>query len=114
MKRFTQTTITNSRYLRNEMTDVEQLLWQRIRNKQLHNSRFRRQHPIDHYIVDFVCLEKNLIIECDGSQHANQKKYDSIRSLHLSKRGFVILRFWNNQVINEMAAVLEIIFRKLE
>ncbi len=90
------------------MTEAEQFLWHRIRKKQLHGFRFRRQHPIDPYIVDFVCLEAQLVIELDGGQHQEQAEADRLRDLWLSSnQGFRVLRFWNNHVFNETEAVLD-------
>ena len=99
--------IQRARQLRRNMTDTEQLLWTRLRKKQLHGYRFRRQHPLGPYIVDFICLEAQLIIELDGGQHQAQLQDDSVRDHWLMKQGFQVLRFWNNQVFNETEAVLE-------
>jgi very-short-patch-repair endonuclease len=88
------------------MTDAARLMWGRLRKKQLHGYRFRRQHPIGPYIVDFVCLETSLIIELDGGQHQDQVEKDKLRYEWLMQQGFQVLRFWNNQVFNEIDAVL--------
>ena len=106
MQRISSNVTNNARTLRKRMTDVEQLLWYKIRSRQLRNYRFRRQHPIGRYIVDFICLETKLIIELDGGQHADQKKYDNIRDIFLTQQGFNILRFWNNEVLNNLDGVL--------
>ena len=74
-----------ARYLRKNQTEVEQLLWKHLRNRHLFNLKFRRQFPIEPYIVDFVCLELKLIIELDGGQHADQIHYDNQRSLFPGK-----------------------------
>ena len=95
------------------MTDVERKLWQRLRGKQL-GEKFRRQYPIDNYIVDFVCLEKRLIIECDGGQHAEQESKDSERDKHLQGKGFMVLRIWNNEIIENLDGVLETIYYHLD
>jgi very-short-patch-repair endonuclease len=68
--------------------------------------RFRRQVPIDHYIVDFVCFEKRLIVEADGGQHSGSDT-DRIRDEYLKKQGFMILRFWNNEILMNIGGVLE-------
>ena len=103
--------LTNrARSLRQNQTDVEHLLWQKLRNRQLVNVKFRRQFPIDPFIVDFACLELKLIIELDGSQHFDQAHYDNERSLYLAQRGFKVIRFWNNEVINNIEGVLEKIY----
>jgi very-short-patch-repair endonuclease len=96
--------------LRQTQTDVEHLLWQKLRNRQVLNFKFRRQFPIDPFIVDFCCLELKLIIELDGSQHLEQVTYDERRSLCLAQRGFKVIRFWNNEVIENTEGVLERIY----
>ena len=102
--------LTNkARSLRKNKTDVEQLVWKNLRNRQLYNYKFRRQFPIEPYIADFACLELKLIIELDGGQHANRINYDEQRSLFLEKRGFKVIRFWNNDVIENTEGVLEAI-----
>ena len=101
------TLIENARSLRKNQTDVERWLWQKIRNRQLLNLKFRRQFPIDRYIADFVCLELRLIIELDGSQHIEQADYDERRRACLEQRGFRIMRFWNNDVLSNGDGVLE-------
>jgi isoleucyl-tRNA synthetase/very-short-patch-repair endonuclease len=102
--------------LRKNDTDLEHKLWQAIRNRQINNCKFRRQHQIDNYIVDFVCLEKQLIIELDGSQHAfeKNKKYDELRTKYLEKKGFKVLRFWNNEIFENFNGVLEKIWLCLQ
>ena len=86
--------LTNkARTLRKDQTDVEQLLWKYLRNRQLYKYKFRRQFPIEPYVADFACLELKLIIELDGGQHANRINYDDQRSLFLEQRGFKVIRF---------------------
>ena len=100
--------LTNkARVLRKNQTDVERLLWKHLRNRQLYGYKFRRQLPIEPFIADFACLELKLVIELDGGQHANQINYDNQRSLLLEQRGFKVIRFWNNEVIENTAGVLE-------
>jgi very-short-patch-repair endonuclease len=94
-----------ARLLRKNQTDVEQLLWKHLRNRQLYNYKFRRQFPIEPYVADFVCLELKLIIELDGGQHASRIDYDDQRSLFLEQRGFKVIRFWNNDVIKNISRV---------
>jgi very-short-patch-repair endonuclease len=102
--------LTNkARSLRKNQTDVEQIMWKHLRNRQLYNCKFRRQCPIEPYIVDFICLEVKLIIELDGGQHACRVSYDDQRSLFLGQRGFKVIRFWNNDVIENSEGVLETI-----
>ena len=95
----------HSRHLRNNPTDVERLLWQHLRKKQMVGLKFRRQQPVDNYIVDFICLENKLIIEVDGGQHSLQKVEDEKRKAYLEKNGFKVLRFWNNEVLENMEGV---------
>jgi very-short-patch-repair endonuclease len=101
------------RALRANMTVAEQKLWQRLRGKQL-GVKFRRQHPFGNYILDFVCLPQGLIVELDGGQHAEQVLYDSERTAQLEAAGFRVLRFWNNQVMNELDSVVESIQRAIQ
>jgi very-short-patch-repair endonuclease len=96
--------------LRKNQTDAEKLLWRHLRSKQLSGLRFRRQHPIGNYIVDFVCLEKMLIIEVDGIHHAGEEN-DRKRDAWLQKEGFTVLRFWNNNVLMNLNGVMEVIFQ---
>jgi len=96
------------------MTDAERLLWQHLRNRQLGMYKFRRQHPVGPYIVDFVCLEKKLVIEVDGGQHAEQTEPDAKRSDYLKEKGYRVIRFWNNEVLKETEAVLSVIFSSLD
>lgn len=103
----------NARILRKQMTDAERLLWKHLRDRQLHGCKFRRQHPIGPYIVDFACIEKRLIIEVDGSQHIDNAEKDAKRSDFLKERGYRILRFWNNEVLQESDAVLNAIFLEI-
>ena len=96
------------------MTDAERLLWQHLRNRQLGEYKFRRQRPIGPYIVDFVCLEKKLVIEVDGGQHAGQMELDSKRSDYLKEKGYRVMRFWNNEVLKETESVLTVVLSTLE
>ena len=100
-----------ARQLRAAMTDAESRLWQRLRRRQMAGVRFRRQFPMGRYIVDFISLERRLIIEVDGGQHSPD--VDSSREACLRGRGFAILRFWNNEVLGHMEGVCEVIFRHL-
>lgn len=96
-----------ARKLRKQQTDAENLLWWLLRNRQLLNCKFRRQFVIESYIVDFVCLDAKLVIELDGSQHMQQGEEDRIRTTQLQQYGFTVLRFWNNDVLNNIEAVME-------
>ncbi|MBI5212229.1 MAG: endonuclease domain-containing protein [Nitrospirae bacterium] len=94
--------------LRKSQTDAEKLLWKHLRAKQMEGLKFRRQQPIGNYVIDFICLEKSLVIEVDGGQHADNKK-DEERDAWLKLEGFKVLRFWNNEVLTNMKGVLEVI-----
>ena len=110
----TKKNIDLARDLRKRSTDAERLLWRHLRARQLEGSRFRRQQPIGEYIVDFVCLEKQIVVEVDGGQHAEEKDKDGIRDAWLQAQGFRVLRFWNNEVLNHIDVVVEVIRRRLE
>jgi very-short-patch-repair endonuclease len=99
--------------LRQSMTDAERHLWQHLRCRQIESTKFRRQHPIENYIVDFVCIEKQLVVEIDGSQHIEQQTYDKKRTKRLNQLGFRVIRFWNNEVLLQTEAVLEKIRQEL-
>jgi very-short-patch-repair endonuclease len=101
--------ISLSRNLRKRQTDAENIIWRHLRRKQVEGLRFRRQHPIGRYIVDFVCLEKQLILEIDGGQHAIEIDKDHNRDKWLLAEGYRILRFWNNDVFENLPGVLETI-----
>ena len=103
-----------ARILRKNMTDAERAIWQSVRNRQLGGFKFRRQKPIGPFIVDFVCVEKKIIIEVDGGQHALNTEHDDKRSEFLRNKGYKILRFWNSDVLNEKNAVLEEILINLK
>jgi len=106
-------TIQNARKLRTQMTDAEQHLWRRLRARQLHGHKFRRQHAVGPYITDFACLEAGLVIELDGGQHAEQQAKDDRRSSYLQQQGFHVLRFWNHDVLQQTDACLEVILQAL-
>ena len=89
------------------MTQAEKALWRVLRGRQVSGIKFRRQHPYGNYILDFVSLEIKLVIEIDGGQHGEQAEYDSIRTSELQAGGFQVLRFWNNEVLQEIEAVKE-------
>lgn len=103
------TLVSNARKLRNDSTDVERLLWRYMKNSQIEGTKFRCQEPIEEYIVDFVSYSPKLVIELDGSQHMENRVYDKQRDECLRKNGFVVLRFWNNEVIEHLEEVLEVI-----
>lgn len=98
-----------ARELRNNATDVERMLWRHLRNSQLEGVKFRRQQPIEAYIVDFTSFEKKIVVELDGGQHSESSEYDMQRDDCLRANGFTVLRFWNNDVIENIDGVLEVI-----
>ena len=99
-----------ARALRKRMTDAERKLWRHLRNRELGGWKFKRQYPVGSFIVDFICLEKNVVIEVDGGHHAENEELDIQRSAYLNKMGYRVVRFWNNEVLQETEAVLEAIF----
>jgi len=98
-----------ARSLRKSNTPAEHKLWRRLRKRQLHGFKFRRQQPIGQYIVDFLCLEARLVIELDGGWHAEDLKAieDGHRSAYLQSQGYTVVRFWNNEVTEDMRGVVE-------
>jgi len=97
------------RELRQESTEAEKLLWTELRNRKLNGLKFRRQHPLDKFIVDFYCNEKNLVVELDGGVHDEKinKDYDEARTAMLAGLNIIVLRFNNEEVINDMQGVLK-------
>jgi len=93
--------------LRNNSTDAERALWRALRGRQLEGFRFRRQVPIAGFIVDFLCPEAKLVIELDGGQHVEQGSYDAARTRKLASLGYRVLRYWNNDALSRIEAVLE-------
>jgi very-short-patch-repair endonuclease len=98
---------------RKSPTDAEKQLWYRLRNRQLAGFKFRRQYPIDRFILDFYCLEKQLGVELDGSQHIEAKDYDDNREAFLHSKGITVLRFWDNEVLVNTEGVLTRILEHL-
>ncbi len=98
-----------ARYLRKTSTDVEQSLWYQLRGRRFMGIKFRRQQVIESFIVDFVSIEKKLIIEIDGGQHNNGKDIlkDRWRTKILEDKGYQVIRFWNNEVLQNLDGVLE-------
>ena len=104
-----------ARKLRREQIDPEQLLWQLLRDRRLTGYKFRRQHPIKPYILDFYCHEVRLAIELDGGQHnaPEERARDERRTLFLNTQGIRVLRFWNHEVINNTEDVLQAVYDAL-
>lgn len=101
-----------ARQMRKEPTEAERKLWSILRAKRLQGWKFRRQQQIDRYIADFVCFEARLIVEADGSQHA-ESEADGIRDAYLQQRGFRMVRFWNNDILNNPDGVATAILAAL-
>jgi very-short-patch-repair endonuclease len=99
--------------LRKNLTEAERKLWRYLRLRQLGGHKFRRQHPFGSYIVDFVCLEKRVVIEVDGGQHRAQAIYDQQRTAWIEQQGFRVLRFWDHEVMQNIEAVKEAIWQAL-
>ncbi len=102
-----------ARQLRRNLTDAERRLWSILRDRKLQGYKFRRQHPIGLYIVDFACAELWLVIEADGGQHADNL-YDERRTAWLESQGWRILRFWNNDILTNAEGVRETILLEVQ
>jgi len=103
-----------ARGLRKNQTDAEALLWSRLRNRQLADRKFRRQVPVQGFVVDFACLDSRVIVEFDGSQHAERVPYDDRRTRELEACEFIVLRFWNIDVLQNLDTVLDAIAETVE
>ncbi|THD44488.1 MAG: endonuclease domain-containing protein [Bradyrhizobium sp.] len=103
--------IVRARTMRDEATNAEKALWRLLRDRRLAAMKWRRQAPIGRFIVDFVCFEHRAIVECDGSQHA-ENQCDKLRDAWLRAQGFVVMRFWNHEVLNERAVVIDTILAR--
>jgi very-short-patch-repair endonuclease len=103
-----------ARRLRRNQTDAERTLWFQLRDRRLDGWKFRRQVPIDRYVVDFFCADAHLIIELDGGQHAIRAQHDEERTRILEAMGYLVLRFWNNDVTGNIDGVLQVIIETLE
>ncbi len=102
-----------ARALRKSSTDAERRLWSALRHRRLRGYRFRRQHPIGRFIVDFACTKYRLIVEADGGQH-NESDADVRRTAWLERDGWRVLRFWNNEILSNTEGVVETIVKALE
>ena len=107
--------VPRARELRREQTKAEELLWRRIRNRQLANAKFRRQHPLGRYILDFYCDERRLAVELDGSIHdqPDQTGYDKVRHREIEQRGVRLMVFSNEEVFAHLQRVLTQIMEAL-
>jgi very-short-patch-repair endonuclease len=104
---------SRARATRNNPTEAERILWQHLRLRQLGGHKFRRQQSLGEFIVDFVCLEKRLVVEVDGGQHSLRVAYDEQRTKWIEQQGFRVLRFWNNEVLQNVEDVKEVIWQAL-
>ena len=104
-----------ARRLRREQTEVERKLWSALRNRRFARFKFRRQQPIGPFVVDFVCFEKKVVVELDGSQHAlpENAAADKIRTGYLQRRGYRVKRYWNGDVNQYFDSVLDDIYREM-
>jgi very-short-patch-repair endonuclease len=101
-----------AKQMRHTPTDAEAAMWRLLRHRQLAHFKFRRQVPFQNYVLDFVCFEKRLVIEVDGSQHGARER-DQRRDAAIAAQGFRTLRYWNNDVLQNPSYVLEDIIAKL-
>lgn len=104
----------HAKLLRRRQTDVERMLWYQLRNRRFCNYKFRRQMPIGPYVTDFVCMSARLIIELDGGQHATATSKDESRTDFLRREGYEVIRFWNNEVLQNLDGVLSVILETLK
>jgi very-short-patch-repair endonuclease len=106
IRRTTPDIVAAARRLRQNPTLAEQRLWQALKNRQLDGLRFRRQHPVGSFIVDFYCPQHRLVVEVDGDIHSQQVEYDTIRTTQLNQFGYRVVRFSNHEVMTNLATVL--------
>ena len=100
-----------ARALRQRATEAERILWEHLRNRRLHGLKFRRQHPLGPYIVDFYCAAHRLVVEIDGPIHESQREQDVLRSEYLTMYGYRVLRFTNEEVLRDTESVLKRIWQ---
>src|SRR5262249_54789743 len=98
--------------LRKKEVPAEQLLWRALRNRALGGLKFRRQHPIGPYVVDFACVLCKVAVEAEGESHLSSRRHDQKRTAFLESAGWRVLRYWNTEIFGELAAVKEAIYRK--
>jgi very-short-patch-repair endonuclease len=113
-KRTTPKVFKHAKELHRNMTPAESRLWARLRAHRMQGVHFRNQHAIGNYVVDFCAPRRKIIIELDGSQHLEQEEYDAERTAFLESKGYRVLRFWNNDVMNDIEGVLQAIAMALE
>lgn len=108
------TAVERARRLRRDCTDVERKMWRLLHSRHFCGYKFRRQHPLGPYIVDFFCMQQRLVIELDGGQHDAQREADARRDEWLRSSGYRVLRFWNHDVTQNCDGVLTMILEALE
>ena len=108
MTGYDKPTLAKAKRLRRDLTDAERKLWSILRNSQLQGAKFRRQQPIGPFIADFVCQDRKLIVEADGGQHLDSA-YDIRRTAFLEGKGYRRLRFWNNDILENLDGVAQMI-----
>lgn len=101
-----------AKHLRKHQTPAESRLWEALRNKKLHGLRFRRQHPVGNFIADFYCPACKLVIELDGGIHAHRADYDAARTQEMAAYGYRVIRFENQQVLDDLNSVLDVIYQE--
>ena len=105
--------VDTAKRLRRHQTDAERTLWFRLRDRRLYGWKFKRQVPLDRYVVDFLCSDARLIIEVDGGQHATRTIQDDERTQALEAMGYLVMRLWNNDVLSNTDGVVETIVATL-
>ena len=103
-----------ARQLRQVITPAESILWKHLRGRRFAGFKFRRQHPVGPFFADKACRECKVIVELDGETHVGHQAEDAERTRYLQERGWVVLRFWNNDVYDNLETVLETIYRECE
>lgn len=101
-------TLARAKALRRPLTNAERILWSRLKGRQLHGWLFRVQHPVGPYIADFACVRRRLVVEVDGATHSTlaERQHDERRARYLNSRGWMVLRFWNDEIYRDLDAVL--------
>ena len=102
-----------AKHLRKNQAPAEKLIWDGVRNRRCGGYKFRRQVPIERYVVDFLCIAKKLIVEIDGLSHEGREQYDAMRTQHLERLGYHVIRFSNADVYDDVDAVIEAIYESL-
>jgi very-short-patch-repair endonuclease len=108
-RKVTEAGVSKARVLRRTQTEAEQRLWNLLRNRSVAGLKFVRQFPIEPFVVDFVCRDLMLVIEVDGRQHLDDDEYDARRTRYLNARGYSVLRFWNNEVLQQLDGVYRLV-----